>query len=284
MKTIGFVDYYLSEWHANNYVGWIEKANEELGTDYRVAYGWAELDVSPVDGVTTKEWCEKFGVQACATVEELCEKSDVIMILAPSDPDKHLAYCKAVFPCGKRVYVDKTFAPDLPTAKEIFALGEKYSTPFFSTSALRYTEELDGMENVAELILTGGGSTLQEYVIHQVENMVRLLGTGEKKVTLLPHGNHKFILVDCADGVKASMVYSVSQPFTATVRINGGKEKHYRIKSDMFGSLMQAILKFFENGELPFDSKQTLAAMALRDAVLAADAEPGKSFTAEEVK
>ena len=26
MKKIGFVDYYLSEWHANNYPAWIEEA------------------------------------------------------------------------------------------------------------------------------------------------------------------------------------------------------------------------------------------------------------------
>ena len=31
MKIIGFVDYYLSEWHANNYVGWLKEASEKLG-------------------------------------------------------------------------------------------------------------------------------------------------------------------------------------------------------------------------------------------------------------
>ena len=31
MKTVGFVDYYINEWHANNYVGWIRNAAEKLG-------------------------------------------------------------------------------------------------------------------------------------------------------------------------------------------------------------------------------------------------------------
>ena len=49
MKKIGFVDYYISEWHANNYPEWIKRANEKLGTDYLVSYAWAEENLSPVN-------------------------------------------------------------------------------------------------------------------------------------------------------------------------------------------------------------------------------------------
>lgn len=38
MKTIGFIDYYLSEWHANNYPAWIRQASESLGLDLAVRY------------------------------------------------------------------------------------------------------------------------------------------------------------------------------------------------------------------------------------------------------
>ena len=76
MKKIGFVDYFISEWHANNYPAWIERICAEMGVDYKVAYAWAELDSSPVSGVSTDEWCEKFGTERCASIEELCEKSD----------------------------------------------------------------------------------------------------------------------------------------------------------------------------------------------------------------
>ena len=34
MKKIGFVDYYISEWHANNYPLWIKEACEKAGLDY----------------------------------------------------------------------------------------------------------------------------------------------------------------------------------------------------------------------------------------------------------
>ena len=29
MGKIGFIDYYISEWHANNYPAWLKQANEE---------------------------------------------------------------------------------------------------------------------------------------------------------------------------------------------------------------------------------------------------------------
>ena len=112
MKTIGFVDYYISEWHANNYPAWIKEAAEKLGVDYAVSYAWAEEYVSPVDKRNTDEWCRDFGVERCESIAELCEKSDFIIVLAPSNPEKHLAYASEVLKYGKRTYVDKTFAPD----------------------------------------------------------------------------------------------------------------------------------------------------------------------------
>ena len=87
--------------------------------------------------MNTDEWCAKYGVKKCETIEELCEKSDAIIVLAPSNPEKHLRYAEKVLPYGKLTYIDKTFAPDVATAEKIFELGEKYGAKLFSSSALR---------------------------------------------------------------------------------------------------------------------------------------------------
>ena len=97
MKKIGFVDYYISEWHANNYPNWIKEACEKNGFSYEVAYAWAEEYVSPVDGRNTDEWCRDFGVTRCESIKELCDRCDAVVILAPSNPEKHLAYASEVF-------------------------------------------------------------------------------------------------------------------------------------------------------------------------------------------
>ena len=90
MKKIGFVDYYISEWHANNYPVWIKEICEQTGEEFCIAYAWAERYDSPYDGRNTDEWCAAFGAEKCETIAELCEKSDYILVLSPSNPEKHL--------------------------------------------------------------------------------------------------------------------------------------------------------------------------------------------------
>ena len=82
MIKIGFIDNFLSEWHANNYPDMI-RANERarsLGMD--VCYAYAKEEVSPYDGVTTDEWCRAHGVRRVGSVEELVDRSDCIAALA----------------------------------------------------------------------------------------------------------------------------------------------------------------------------------------------------------
>ena len=178
MKTIGFVDFYLSEWNANNYPAWIKQANEKLGLDYKVAYAWAEQDLSPVYGKTTEEWCSEYGVEQCATLKGLCEKSDVILVLAPSNPEKHLGYAEEVLKYGKNTYIDNTFAPDFKTAGKIFAIAKQYGTKFFSSSALRYGTELCEVKDAVKVATKGGGSNHPEYIVHQAVMVVKTLGLG----------------------------------------------------------------------------------------------------------
>lgn len=124
----------------------------------------------------------RMGVERCSTIAELCEKSDVILILAPSNPEKHLQYAKEVLPYGKHTYIDKTFAPNIQTAKEIFRIAEEYRTPFFSTSALCYSEELVELTDAQNVVLMGSENCLEEYVIHLIEMAVSLLKDPVKKV------------------------------------------------------------------------------------------------------
>lgn len=276
MKKIGFVDYFISEWHANNYPAWIERICAEKGVDYKVAYAWAELDTSPVDGISTAEWCEKFGAERCATIDELCEKSDVIVILSPSNPETHLRYAEAVLKYGKRTYIDKTFAPDAKTAKEIFALGERYNTPFFSTSALRYATELDSVDAPDSLLVTGGGSNLPEYFIHLGEMVVGKMGA-IKSVKAAQNGSQWIIQAKTESGKDATMIWGTAMPYGAYMT-KEGKEVWKSIKSPFFDGLIADMLNFFETGTPSFAPSQTLDVIALRDAALIATENPGEEI------
>ena len=282
-KKIGFIDYYISEWHANNYPAWIQDANKALGVDYEVAYVWAEHDISPVNGETTAQWCGRMGATPCATLAELCEKSDVLLILAPSNPEKHLAYAKQALTYGKPTYIDKTFAPDYSTAAEIFRIARDHHTPFFSSSALRYAEELAELTDAQNIILTGGGSNLNEYIIHLVEMAVTLLQDPADAVQVMHLGNQRLCSVETRNHKKAVLLYSPALPFAATAENSQGIASHYKITSPFFAHLLEDILRFYESEKTSFDVQETLEVMRIRDGILKADTQPGTSITLNEI-
>ena len=271
MYSLGFVDYYINEWHANNYPAWIEKACKESGADFKVKYAYSELDVDPENGYSSEKWCEERNIKRCRTIEELCEKSDYIFILAPSDPEKHLEYAKKVLPYGKTTYIDKTFAPDFATAQEIFDLAKLYGTKIFSTSALRYSAELEKYKNSARgIFTTGTGRTIEEYIIHQAEMVVKCMGVGACEVKTTVNDDRYFVDLKYNDGRKASMFYVAygDVPFTATVTGGNGKSVYCNIQSDFFYLLIKDILAFFVSGKEPFDYRETLETIKIVENVI----------------
>lgn len=261
MKSIGFIDFYISEWHANNYPAWIKEASQELGCDYEVKYAWAQQYVSPVDGRNTDEWCEQMGITRCETVGELCEKSDVLLVLSPSNPEKHIELARMALPYGKPTYIDKPFADTVEDAKEIFALAKKYGTPFFSSSALRYATELDEVGTCVAMTTIGGGGTAEEYIIHQVEMIVKKLGIGAAavKAQKITDDQHTFT-IKYEDSRRAGMHFVKGGiPFAVTMNQGDGSDAVCKvIESDIFKGLIKDILTFFETGKRSFDSAETL--------------------------
>ena len=278
MKTIGFIDYYISEWHANNYPAWFKQICEETGDDFVVKYVWAEREISPVDGKSTDQWCEKFGTEKCATIEELCEKADYIIILAPSNPEKHLEYAEVALKYGKNTYIDKTFAPDYQTAQKIYELGEKYSTKFFSSSALRYATELDELKGSRALVTTGGGASVEEYIIHQVEMAVKIMQSKAVAIRVENQDEQYFIRVKFEDGKQANMIFA-SMSFSVSGQSAVGGSNYLVAQSPFFMNLLKDILRFFKTGEVSFPKWETLEVMRIREAIIKGKAQIGEWIT-----
>ena len=271
MKTLGFIDYFLNEWHANEYPGLIRAYNEKNGTDYQLQYAWAEMDVP--GGMTTDEWCALHGVSRCYSIQEICEKCDYVIVLAPSNPEKHFGYAKEVFACGKSPYIDKTFAPDYATAKAIYAMAEECGVQFFSSSALRYADELNAYMGTAKSVFTtGGGSNFDEYIIHQIEMTVKCLGVGAEKVRYIKEDEKEWAEIAYTNGKQAKMLYSNALPFEATVT-DENECKRLPIKSAFFTNLIADIIRFFETGEVSFAKEETLEVAKIREAIINAKAD-----------
>ena len=138
MIKIGFIDYYLDEWHANNYP---EMLKELSGGECQVvcAFGLIDPPAELGEKLTNRQWAEKYGIELLSSIEEVVEKSDCLVVLSPDNPEMHEELCDLPLQSGKLCYVDKTFAPDKAAAERIFANAKAHGTKCYSSSALRFS-------------------------------------------------------------------------------------------------------------------------------------------------
>ena len=181
-----------------------------------------------------------------------------------------MKYAKIALSYGKTTYIDKTFAPDLKTAKEIFKIAEKYNTKIFTSSALRYAEEIAEFSDVKNVIITGGGRSLEEYIIHQIEMAVKLT-KGQKAESVHVFNREKqATIVVCFGDKSATLNYSQSGcGFSVDVETENAYCDYKRIeKGTEFYFLIKSILTFFDSNIEPFAKEETLVILSIRDAIL----------------
>ncbi|MBE7036613.1 MAG: hypothetical protein E7403_04905 [Ruminococcaceae bacterium] len=273
MKTIGFIDYYLDEWHANNYPRII---NERTNGEFQVRYAYAKID-SPIGGITNKEWSEKHGITLLDSIEAVVEKSDMLIVLSPDNPEMHEELTHLPLQSGKLVYVDKTFAPDKETALRIFENADKHGTTCFSSSALRFVTEFKDVnkEDIFKIYSEGPGS-YDMYSIHQIEPVVMLMNCRAKRVMGLGDVAHPSMIIEFEDGRFAQIHQCRTSEFKMTLADKDNNPTDYPITSDYFGLFMDALIDFFKTGKIPVSHEQTVDVIAIREAGYKALEQPFK--------
>ena len=263
MKKIGFIDYYLNEWHADNYPEFIEK---ESKGEYKVCYGYGEIDCP--HGMTNKEWCEKYGVELCSTIDEVIEKSDVLIVLAPDNPETHVRLCEKALASGKRTYVDKTFAPDKKSAEIIFANADAHGTPCYTTSARRFAANYQALkkEGIKNIHSFGPGKT-EIYSIHQIEPIVLMMGTEAKTVTFTGDSKYPSFVIEF-EGDRFAEFSMKGDAFDMQIAYEDGEFQHIQADDDFWDSFTQELVDFFETGDVKVSHEETIAVMAIREAAI----------------
>lgn len=274
MKKIGFIDYYLDEWHANNYPKFIK---DTAGDEFEVAYAYAMID-SPKGGLTTDQWCEKYGIQRLNTIDEVVEKSDCIIVLSPDNPEMHWELCQKPLRSGKRVYVDKTFALSKEVAANLVKIAEESGTPFFSTSALRFSDELKDVkrENIA-FINSRGPDNFEIYGIHQLEPIVILMGSAVKRIMAIGSGKYASMVIEFEGGRRAVMSHFgwTGIDFNMIVCYEDGSVKNIPQMSNFFPNFIKELCDFFRTGEIKAKHDETVAIMGIIEAGHKALKNPG---------
>lgn len=273
MKKIGMIDLHIDEWHANHYPEWFRTAAG--GEAFELAGAWEE---SPAPGGKPLEtWCREMGIPAEHNLERLVENCDVLCILAPSNPEVHERLAEIPLASGKPVYLDKPFAPDRATAERLFARAERYHTPLFSSSALRFSEEWLAAGDFRPQFLEtrGGGSSFEEYGIHQFEMVVSMMGTGIIRLEHRCCGITDHLNLTFADGRGATLTRHPKLGFSALLTAGDRLLDIPKASSNMFPNLIAAMLKFFDTGIAPVPREETIAIAGLVEASAEALRLPG---------
>jgi hypothetical protein len=91
MVKVGFIDYFLNEWHADNYPDMLYKASDGK-VKVTAAYGLIEKNPKG-EGLTNAEWSEKMNIPLIPSIDALISQSDCLVVLSPDHPEMHWQLC-----------------------------------------------------------------------------------------------------------------------------------------------------------------------------------------------
>lgn len=270
MRKIGFIDYYLDEWHAQVYPDWLREAS---GGEMEVAYAYGMKD--PEQGKSNTEWCQERGIPLLDSIEAVVEASDYLIVLSPDNPERHLELATLPLQSGKPTYVDKTFAPDRQTAQLLIDTAARHGTPLFSSSALRYAPEYTALKREGiERICSFGPGSYSNYAVHQIEPIVSLMGTEARRVMYIGKEGTPELLIEFSGGRQAEIHHFRVGEFSMMIQYESDDCANLKIQSNFFAELMKDMVQFFRTGEPSFDSRETIAIMTIIEYGLIAKQRP----------
>ncbi len=227
----------------------------------------------------TAEMKDKWGVEIVGSIEELCKKVDAAL-LESVDGRPHLNQVRPVFAAGKRVFIDKPLAASYADAREIVRLSRESGTPFFSSSSLRFADDLQAMKRDEKLGALLGAFTygpaptephhpdLFWYGIHAVEMLYALMGPGCESVTRV-HTDGADVVVGKWKGGRVGTMHGIRDGKQDYGALAFGAKANLATPTPMkydYRNLLVEIVRFFQTGTPPVPPEETLEIMAFMEA------------------
>src|SRR5215510_11921292 len=244
----------------------------------------------------TAELKDKWGVEIVGSIEELCQKVDAVL-LESVDGRPHLSQARPVFAAKKRVFIDKPFAASYADAREIAKLSRESGTPFFSSSSLRFADDLQSIKRNEKLggllgAFTYGPAPTEPhhpdlfwYGIHAVEMLYTLMGSGCESVTRVRTDGADVVVGKWKDGRVGTMrgIRDGKQDYGAVAfGAKANLATPTSMKSD-YRDLLVEVIKFFQTGAPPVPPEETLEMMAFMEAADLSKARGGGAVILKEV-
>lgn len=260
MKKVGFIDYYLDEWHANNYPKMIRNLS---GEELMVTGAWAKIDAP--GGMTNEQWSQNTGVPLASSIDSLIENVDYLIVLSPDHPQMHEELSKQALCSGKRTFIDKTFATSRASAEKLFEMAQKGNTPMYSASALRFSKELaDIQKEGIDFISSRGPGSFDTYLIHQVEPLISLMGPNVKRVMYCGTKKTEGLLLQFTDGREAVLsMFDWNCPFNLAISYDTKKTVLIPECTEYFEAFLKNLIGFFLTGKGKIPESETITIMGI---------------------
>ncbi|WP_425400080.1 Gfo/Idh/MocA family protein [Aeoliella sp.] len=236
------------------------------------------------------------GVEIVDNIEDLNPLCDAFL-LESVDGRVHLEQFRKIAH-GKPVFIDKPCAASLADAVAIKRIADETKTPCFSSSALRFSaqmQELKGDKSVGKL--NGATATspyktdpthpaLYWYGIHGVESLYALMGAGCEQVVCFDGENECVAVGLWSDGRCGTFRGlkngpSGRKPFSITAY--GSKDIRTIVGFDGYPPLVDEIGEFFFSRKPPVDMNETLELLAFMEAAEASLQQGGKPVDVQQL-
>ena len=214
------------------------------------------------------EAVKNMGVEIVDSIDALLAKVDVVL-LETNDGRPHYEQALPVLKAGKRMFIDKPVAHNLKDAQKIFAASKKYGTPIFSSSALRYEENIlkaksgeygkvIGADVYTPAAYDQHHLDMAWYGIHGVEMLFSLMGIGCIEVirthsegTDVITGRWKDGRIASVRGIRQGAANIAGTAYCENGIVPVGPFTTYK-------PLVEEIVKFFDTGIVPVAAEDTL--------------------------
>lgn len=250
-----------------------------------------ESSVSRVPGYT--EEVKKLGVEIVDSIDALIERVDCVL-LETNDGRPHLEQVLPVLKARKPCFIDKPVAGSLADAIAIYAAAEKYETPIFTASSLRYVAgaqqlrsgafgEVFGCDAYSPCSIEKTHPDLFWYGIHGVETLFTVMGPGCEQVTRVSAKDAEVVVGVWKDGRVGTFrgIKEGSKGYGGTAFTTKGIQQVGSYGG--YQPLVVEIVKFFRTGKPPVSAAESLEIYAFMEAADESKRQEGKPVKVADV-
>jgi hypothetical protein len=267
---IGWIDHHFYTHHSQVFLPLIL---DEIGQGrFEISAAW-ESHPDPNKG----DWCVENSVPRAGSIEEVIQASDVMMVLAPNNPEVHLELSRTPLASGKPVYVDKYLAHTTADAREMVQIARENHTPLMTSSSLRFAPEVVELMESAPVpydyvYARGPGQWRMHYGVHTIALALRAFGPYVRQVCDLGTETDRIVVID--DGTRRCHMETHlcsnqddASPWELGVRTGDRIERRTITYSEqIYRNLVNEYLQFFETRESPVSLDEQFATVAIEEA------------------